>query len=388
MQNHTLIAQANFDENMVHDYGYDATKDNLVNDVTKEQYNLFNGSLQYTSSYKDSSRINHDIKGSYCNYSDMFNSTENNFDLNAHLSAFIQKQKVDVKILAQYFGDADNRSTTTAWNLGLNPYFATVEKHWDAHIGLKAYLDAVNGGTTILPDLIARYHVADNAVIIYAGIDGDRQYNSYLSLTRANPFLQDTVTHQYTVTPYHLFVGFTGNITNQITYDINGSESQVKNMPLFVTDTIETLRNRFTVVYDDVQVIYAHADIGYRMKEDVRFTLSGDWYKYTATNQLEAWYHPTLKINLLGEYTFQQKYIFRADFFVVNSQYAPQYVTGVLTAKELSGYPDLNLGIDYRYSKFFTAFIHVNNIANTAYYQWDNYPTQRFNFLLGVRLAF
>jgi len=386
MQNHILTATADFDEHLVHDYGYNTTENQLVNDVTKEQYNLFAGSLQYASQYKDSSRINHDVKVSYYNYS---NSTiENNFDLDGHISAFVQKQKIDIKFLAQYYDENYSNGSNTAWNLGINPYVATVEKHWDAHIGLKAYLDAVNGGTTIEPDLLARYHIAGDAAIAYAGIDGDRQYNSYRSLTTSNPFLQDTLGYQYTTTAYHVFIGFSGNITNQITYDVNGSESQVKNMPLFVTDTNEFLRNRFTVVYDNVQVLNAHADIGYRMKEDIRFTLSGDWFNYAATNQIETWYHPTLKINLLGEYTLMTKYILRAEIYYVNSQYAPEYIDGTLTAKQLAGYPDLNLGVDYKYNTFFTAFLHLNNLANTAYMQWDNYPTQRFNFMLGARLTF
>jgi len=388
MQNHTLIATADFDEHMVHDYGYDTTKDVISNDITRERYDLFAGGLQYTSRYKDSSKLYHDVKVGYYNYSDLYGTTENNFDLRADLAAYIQKQKLDVRFTAQYYGDKNSTGSFPAWNIGINPYASGGGRNWDARIGLKAYLDAVNGGTSVFPDLLARYHVASNVVIIYAGIDGDKQYNSYKSLTTTNPFLLDTVNNQYTITAYHVFVGFTGNITNQLTYDINGSESQVKNMPLFVTDTLETLRNRFNVVYDNVQVINAHVDIAYRMKEDVRFTLGGDWYQYSASNQLQTWYHPTLKINLLGEYTFMKKYIFKAELFYVNQQYAPEYVGGVLTAKTLSGYPDLNLGADYKYSKFFTAFLHLNNLANTAYYQWDNYPTQRFNFLLGVRLTF
>ncbi|HTA82427.1 MAG TPA: hypothetical protein VK783_05835 [Bacteroidia bacterium] len=395
MQNHIFTASADFDEHMVHDYGYNTTENIIVNDVTKQQYNLFAGALQYTSQYKDSSKINHDIKVSYYNYSESnkdsvsgHNTIENNFDLDGHISAFVQKQKVDIKFMAQYYGDNYNNGSTTAWNLCINPYVATVEKHWDAHIGLKAYLDAVNGGTTIEPDLRVRYHIADNAAIAYAGIDGDRQYNSYRSLTTMNPFLQDTINYQYTTIAYHIFLGFTGSITNQLTYDVNGSESQVKNMPLFITDTNEFLRNRFTVVYDNVQELNAHGELGYRMKEDIRFTLSGDWYQYSSTNQLETWYHPTLKINLLGEYTLMTKYILRAELYYVNSQYAPEYIDGVLTAKQLSGYPDLNLGVDYKYNKFFTAFLHLNNLANTAYMQWDNYPTQRFNFMLGARLTF
>lgn len=397
--NHTISAKADVDERMVHNYGYDTAVNELTKDITKERYYLFDGGLRYMSHFTDSSRVNHDIKLGYYNYSDMYGTTENNVDVNAHVTAFIDKQRLDVKLIGQYFndenimslenfGNVNSLGSSKAINLGFNPYVTGGGKHWDAHIGLKAYLDAVNGGTNLLPDLFARYHIADNALIIYAGFDGDKEYNSYKSLTTANPFLQDTLNQQYTITAYHGFVGLTGSITNQITYDINASQSQVKNMPLFITDTLETLQNRFTVVYDDVQILNGHADINYQMKEDMRFNLSGDWYQYMAKNQLEVWYHPTLKINLLGEYTFMKKYIFKAELFYVNSQYAPEIVDNVLTAKQLSGYPDINLGVDYKYSKLLTAFLHLNNLANTAYYQWNNYPTQRLNFLAGIRFAF
>ncbi|HXP50084.1 MAG TPA: hypothetical protein VN922_09030, partial [Bacteroidia bacterium] len=329
---------------------------------------------------------------SYYNYQglylDNYTTTEQNVNVNAHLFTYIEKQRIDVKALVQYYNEDNVLASSHAWDLGLNPYFSASEKHWDAHLGLKAYLDAVNGGTDIFPDLLVRYHIADDALIVYAGIDGDKEYNSYKSLSTDNPYIQDTVSNMYTRTMYHLFLGFTGSITKEITYDINGSQSEIKGMPFYVTDTNEFYRNRFAVVYDNVKIVNVHADLGYQLKENIRVVLGGDLYQYMTTDQLQAWYHPTLKINLGGEYRVNEKLLLKTTLIFVNSQYAPEYVNGVLTAKTLAGYPDLNLGADYKYNKLLTVFLHLNNLANTAYMQWDNYPTQRFNFLLGVRLTF
>lgn len=392
MENHTLVGQLDFDQRVVHDYGYDIAKDSLENlpsnDITRERYNNFDGSLKFTSHYKDSSMINHDIKASYYNYQDLYGTVENNVDLNAHLFTYIQHQRLDVKALVQYYNDATAMGSSHQWNLGINPYFSAEEKHWDAHLGLKAYLDAVNGGTNLFPDLLVRYHVANDALLIYAGIDGDKDFNSYKSLSTMNPFIQDTVNMQYTRTMYHLFLGFTGSITNTLTYDINGSLSQIKNMPLFITDTMEQLRNRFEVIYDDVQIFNAHAELAYQMKEDIRFTLGGDYYHYVPGNQVAVWYHPTLKLNLLGEYVVNKQLTLKAEFFYLNSQYAPQMVDGVMTAKTLAGYPDLNLGAEYKYSKLVGIFLNLNNLANTHYLVWDEYPTQGFSILGGVKLTF
>jgi len=391
-ENHALTGQLDFDQHVVHDYGYNIAKDSLentiANDITRERYNNFDGSLKYISHYKDSSMINHDIRVGYYNYQDLYGAVENNVDVNAHLFAYIQKQRIDVKALVQYYNDANQLGSNHAWNLGINPYFSGEGRTWDAHLGLKAYLDAVNGGTNIFPDLKVDYHIANNAAIAYAGLDGDKQYNSYKSLSTTNPYIQDTVNNQYTRTMYHLFIGLTGSITNTITYDVNASETETKNMALFVTDTLEALRNRFAVVYDDVKTTNIHADISYQMKEDIRFILGGDYYNYTPTNQVAVWYHPTLKINLLGEYTVTKQLTLKTEIFVVNSQYAPQDIDGVITAKQLPGYPDLNIGAEYKYSKLIGIFLNLNNLANSAYQQWDNYPTERFNVLGGVKITF
>ena len=208
-ENHILTGVLDFDQHVVHDYGYDIAQDSLKNtignDITRERYNNFDGSLKYTSHYKDSSLINHDIRVGYYNYQDLYNTVENNVDINAHLYSYIQKQRIDVIALAQYYNDATALGSSHQWNLGINPYISGGGKNWDAHISLKAYLDAVNGGTNLFPDLLVRYHVANNALMIYAGIDGDKQYNSYKSLIQYNEsvctgYCKHTI-HSYTLSP-------------------------------------------------------------------------------------------------------------------------------------------------------------------------------------------
>ena len=56
----------------------------------------------------------------------------------------------------------------------------------------------------------------------------------------------------------------------------------------------------------------------------------------------------------------------------------------VLTPKQLNGLVDVNLEGEYRYSKMLSFFARVNNIANQRYYRWERYPTQRFNFMIGL----
>jgi outer membrane receptor protein involved in Fe transport len=56
----------------------------------------------------------------------------------------------------------------------------------------------------------------------------------------------------------------------------------------------------------------------------------------------------------------------------------------VLVPKQISGWFDVSLEAEYRYSKMMSFFVKAGNVANQRYYRWENYPTQRFNFMVGL----
>jgi len=386
--NHILYGQFDFDNHIVHDYGYDITQDHLTdNNLTLQSFNNIGGLLDIKSDYKDSTgAINHNIGVGYYNFSDAYSSVENNLNIKAHGFTYYDKQRIDINLTGDYYSEKSrSQDTLSTLNLGFNPYFTANGKHWDARLGLKVYYDAIDKINTF-PDFIGRYHAGDD-FLIYAGVDGDKTFNGYKSLAAMNPFIQDTVSMKYTITTVHFFGGFAGSLTSALTYNLSAYESEIKQMPLFVTDTNETLRNRFAVIYDNIRVINGHADVSYLLKDNVKFTLSGDYYDYNPTDQLKAWYHPNLQISLLGQYIYQ-KFTFKAAFYYLGVQYAPISVDGQEVAKQINGYPDLNLGCDFHYNRLLTAFVSLNNLANVSYQRWLNYPTQGFNALLGVRLAF
>jgi outer membrane receptor protein involved in Fe transport len=59
-----------------------------------------------------------------------------------------------------------------------------------------------------------------------------------------------------------------------------------------------------------------------------------------------------------------------------------------ITSQKLDPFVDLNLGIDYRYSKQLSAFIQVNNIANGRYNRFVNYPVYGIIFMGGFTFTF
>ena len=76
-KNHTLSSDINFLRNVIHYYGYKPQDgDTLTKDDLKQRYLKIGGSLQYFSTYADSSRLNHSFRLKYYNLSDLYNSME------------------------------------------------------------------------------------------------------------------------------------------------------------------------------------------------------------------------------------------------------------------------------------------------------------------------
>ena len=90
-----------------------------------------------------------------------------------------------------------------------------------------------------------------------------------------------------------------------------------------------------------------------------------------------------------GIYNLKSKFIIKADIYAIGNQWALKEgvdATGAAYSKKtlLKGIVDVNFGIEYRYTKMLSFFVNFNNIGNFRYYRWDQYPTQRFNGMIGL----
>ena len=55
---------------------------------------------------------------------------------------------------------------------------------------------------------------------------------------------------------------------------------------------------------------------------------------------------------------------------------------------DLTGYADVNLSIEYRYTKRLSAFVKFNNMLASKYAIWNLYNVQRFNAWMGATYSF
>jgi outer membrane receptor protein involved in Fe transport len=166
-------------------------------------------------------------------------------------------------------------------------------------------------------------------------------------------------------------------------------------MPYYVNqiDTGSVAGNVFDVVYDKTSLLTVGGDIGFQAGEKLMLNASAFYNFYVMDKQLQPWHRPAITGKFTGKYNLKDKIIISADVYYLGPQFGRTYTQDTLgviayddvTIKHLI---DLNLGVEYRYNQRFSAFVNFNNIASYRYYRWNQYPSQRFNFMVGLTANF
>ena len=201
-----------------------------------------------------------------------------------------------------------------------------------------------------------------------------------------NPFMHPQSDLRNTDTKYEFYAGLRGSLSEFINYNVYTSYAKMDDQYFFVNDYSEPLQNHFKVIYDSVNAINFHAELGYKKKEKFSFVFKGDFFKYTMRHESQAWHRPQMQLTFELNYDLKDKIIAHADIFVIGKQFAtkPPPSTTAFTFEELPGITDINFGLEYRYSKKLSAFANFSNMGGVRYERWHYYTTQRFQFMAGL----
>lgn len=387
----TLFADIDYSRNVVHYYGYDI-KANTINDndLTRQRFSFISPRLQLLSHYTDSSHINYDLRLKYYNLLDLYKVNENNVQAEAILKGYYDRQAITVGSSVDFYNTRGSIDTVTNTIIKLAPSVAFAGNKWRVNIGLTAVGDFAGSSKFLFyPNIDFNFNIVDDLIIPYAGIGGGLDRNSYKVLSDINPFVSPTAQLLNTDRKIEVYGGLRGTIEANTSYNIKATYSKINNMPLFVTDESNLLKNKFSVIYDNTTYLNIHGELGYQRTEKLKFIAKGDYFHYDMATEKRAWYKPEMQITLSAHYNLRNKIVVKGDVFVIGKQLARTFDSKhVLVIKELKGLADINLGAEYKYSKLFTLFVNFNNIAAFRYYRWNNYPTQRFLLMGGLVVTF
>ncbi|MBC8486271.1 MAG: TonB-dependent receptor [Bacteroidetes bacterium] len=410
MTHHTLSANAFYKRNGLHYYGYkpnDFPEISLSKKDIKQSFNLFGLNTSFESNYSRGEKLNHVFSLSYYYLFDKFESKEQNIRFDADLNKvvtffdFADDQKLGVEAKVDYYFNSDTLMNHNSGLIKFKPYYNLNFSQYSFILGLNTVVEADSiSYMHFYPEVRAEVQVVKDILITYAGIKGEVNKNSFKTLSEKNPFIISTIPMRFSNYKLDQYGGIKGRITKYLDYNLYFINSSIENMPFFVNDTVSALgkglNNQFTVVYDKVKYSRVIAEFGFHYKDKFNAMLRGKYNSYFLDNEEKPWHKPALEISLSAEYNLQDKIIIKGEIFTFSKVYArtfekvedPPIAVIKEIPVEINGMVDVNLGVEYRYSKLLSGFINFNNILNQRYFRWYNYPSYRFNVMLGVTYSF
>ncbi|GAB4131814.1 MAG: hypothetical protein Fur0041_02540 [Bacteroidia bacterium] len=393
LKKHTLSGNLDYKRDVVYNYGSTVPINVFTKDFTQQRFNLFEAGTELKSHLRDSDAIHHRGALNYYHFYDRYKFTEDNIRFDIEAGRYIRTEFLNVDVGVDYNRNASSSDTVNNTIIRFKPEFRAHGKKFDASIGVALYHEAgAENLTYFYPQAFFSYDVVAHIIVPYVWIKGGLERNSYRSLTAVNPFVMSSTAMNLrnTQRKYELAGGIKGSVSKEVSFDLRAMLYELKNMALFVntTESDDIFRNKFKVVYDDVDVMQFHAQLQWQHFEKTRILLTGDYYKFTTTSQLKAWHSPSLRLSAIAQYNLQDKIIGKAQIYYLNGQYA--LIDGVSgpSAVNVKGLLDINIGMEYRYTKFLSMFLNLNNLAAQRYQRWYAYPTQRFNFMAGLTYTF
>lgn len=392
---HTLNGDLHYQRNVVHYYGYDTKLNTIIDrDYIRQRYQLFAPKIVLQSHFTDSSKINHKIETGFYNLQNLHREAENNIHVKADAAMFINKEQLNVSFETDYFNHKQSNDTLNDLIVSLAPSFVAGGEKWKATMGIKGTLNHFKDKSRFyfFPQLHVEYNVFENIIIPYAGVNGGLIKNSLRSLSNENPFIDTTLNYANTNNKYNLFLGLKGKLSSNTTYDLKGSYSQIDSLHFYQINynSINQMYNQFNVIYDNTSLIQVSGELKYQLREKIHFITKANYYHYQTKTLVRAYHKPNFDVTLTGIYNLKSKIIIKADVFVIGQQWAYSRIFNETEKKfemkpiELKGLVDANLEAEYRYSKMLSFFARLNNVANQRYFRWERYPSQRFNFMLGL----
>lgn len=239
----------------------------------------------------------------------------------------------------------------------------------------------------LYPRINAEYKVVENKVIAFAGIDGDMQKNTLRTLSRENPYLGSDVALFHTNKTMDLYAGIKGGLKGGVSYKLKIANTSYKYLYFFNNGFTDT--SKFTVLYDKntVNVFSLGGELGYEMSSSFRAALAATYFNYSMNSAIPTpWHRPDFTGSVLATYNLNRKVYFNADFYYIGGLKGKNYLSG--QEVNLKGIADLNLKIDYLFSRSFSAFVEVNNILSQKYQRYLYYPTKGVNVLAGLTYSF
>jgi len=378
----------------LHYYAYEPGE--AVNrDSIFQEFNTLNVEAKIES-VGDEYPIQYFLDGRVVQHKDRFENSENTFNVDGGLRFPVVKG-FDLALKGGYQRqDIDGFQNLTRSLIRVSPtvHFSQIGIAIEAGLNLVQRNDSLENKWRIFPVLNATYAPIE-WLQVYGKADGGIQMNTFYSLTEENPFVT-----AHTAMPFtERSIGFAGGarlfFNPGIQFHFGADIGFYRDMFYFVNemDAREFPQQLGMVAIVDEgesNILNAFAEFSFDRLQHIHFSLRVDYFRYTLA-QLEApWHMPDFQASLLTKikatdalsFTVGGTYMRGLQAFSLPSE--PVVPMPDSAIEPLDDFIDVQLGVEYRLNKQFSAFGTVNNLLGQNYERYWRYPVRGLQVQAGI----
>jgi hypothetical protein len=369
-----------------------------LTDYDSQLINRIGLEANYATNFQNEQELNYGVGLKYENFSDDIEAKANDITLNG----FAKMQRGiglwSLKTKLNYFmsdglldRDSQNKTSRNSFVGTLNPTYSFKKGKVNVKLGLKGvFAFGDDSETQFYPDINVTFEAIEDILHVYAGVDGDLKMNQYKDLVAENPYVVSGLNPTPTSVMYRAYGGVKGSLSSNSSFNASLAYSSIKDQ-YFYTQIGQiqhqytiNYSNKFNVVSDDISLLRFMAEFDFSEIERLNIYSKLVYNLYSLDKQAEAWHLPNIELSIEGKYKILEDLKVTANFDVLGERYVLQNQV----KKSLDAVYNLSLGASYSLLDNFTVFAKACNIFADRYYRWDQYPSQRFNFLVGLKAVF
>jgi hypothetical protein len=374
-----------FNRNVIHYYGYQPqTLDIKIGDL-RRQYGALDLHAGYSNIIKDTAKLKFNMDANFYNFVDNNQSVENDFKLTGNFSKRINGNPLEVGL-----GVNTNNTKTKTYDynrvfVDVNPEYALTFPKAFIKIGFNStfFNDSKETKFFFFPKAEAAYQITPKTITAYAGITGKLNRTTYRGLANENPFISNFALLN-TENKFEIYGGFKGEISGQTSFMLQFSHATVRNLLFYGFDSTSLGQ---TTIFDSTNAGLTNikAELNHEFGEKFHLNFVMNYYAYSL-QIAQPYSRPTFTTRTSLLYNIGSKFIFRADVYTMNIRKSIE----LIEKKEfkLNTITDLNLSVDYRYTKNIGLFLIMSNLTNNQYQRWYNHKVYGLNILGGLSVTF
>ena len=251
----------------------------------------------------------------------------------------------------------------------------------------------------VTPDVLGELNVVEGIVSIYGGLNGQVFVNDYRSMLYENPFASADINVKSALYGLNFLAGIKGNFSASTSFSAGVEYGYFNDEHFWVNKSYnneviggEMMRsqhysNLFDVVYDDGSLLKVVGELTYKPKDGVVVALNGAYYGWSLDRLAAAWHKPEIEFGAETSFLLLENLHMTAGVKVLGERqaYDPSMANN---QKALKSVVDINVGGEYNFSRHWSFWANINNIAAAKYYQWNGYPMQGLNAKAGIVFTF